>query len=123
MKHLLSWFEIPTTDLERAAKFYSALLEAEIKPVQYGPYPMAFFPWSDDVNIGGALVTGEEGKPSADGVIIYFHAGDELTPMLERAEKAGGKVVMPKTKISDEVGYIAKFTDSEGNTIALHSKN
>lgn len=123
MKYLLDWFEIPTADLERAAKFYSAVLEAEIKPVQYGPYAMAFFPWSDDINIGGALVGPGEGKPSADGPIIYFHAGAELTPMLERAVKAGGKVVMPKTKVSDEVGYIAKFTDSEGNTIALHSKN
>jgi len=123
MTYLLDWFEIPTVDLERAAKFYSELLEAEIKVVQYGPYPMAFFPWTKEHNIGGALVSSAEGKPSPDGPIIYFHAGDELTPMLERAVNAGGKVVLPKTKISDEVGYIAKFSDSEGNTIALHSKN
>lgn len=123
MKYLLDWFEIPASDLERAAKFYSALLESEIKVVQYGPYPMAFFPWSEDINIGGAIVGADEGKPSPEGVTVYFHAGDELTPMLERAVKAGGAIVMPKTKISDEVGYIAKFRDSEGNTIALHSKN
>ena len=35
--------------------------------------------------------------------------------MLSRAEQAGGKVVMPKTKLSDEVGYIAMFMDSEVN--------
>jgi uncharacterized protein len=30
---------------------------------------------------------------------------------------------MPKTKITDEIGYMAGFVDSEGNHIALHSNN
>jgi predicted enzyme related to lactoylglutathione lyase len=36
---------------------------------------------------------------------------------------AGGKVTMPKTKISDEIGFMAFFVDSEGNGMALHSNN
>jgi hypothetical protein len=30
-------------------------------------------------------------------------------------------VQMPKTQISPEIGYMAFFTDSEGNAVALHS--
>ena len=123
MKYFLDWFEIVAADLERAAKFYSVFLNAEVKVVQYGPYPMAFFPWDKEQNIGGALVGPGEGKPSENGTIVYFYGGDDLTEMLDRAVKAGGKISIPKTKVSDEVGYIAKFIDSEGNTIGLHSKN
>jgi uncharacterized protein len=37
-------------------------------------------------------------------------------------ETAGGRVVMPKTQISPDIGYMAFFADSEGNRVALHSQ-
>ena len=42
--------------------------------------------------------------------------------MLVRIEKAGGKVLLPKTFMGDMVGNIAFFLDSEGNRIGLHSR-
>jgi hypothetical protein len=36
-------------------------------------------------------------------------------------EAAGGKVLVPKTQISEDYGYMAMFLDTEGNRIALHS--
>jgi uncharacterized protein len=42
---------------------------------------------------------------------------------LERIQTEGGKVIMPKTKITDEIGYMAFFEDTEGNAVALHSQN
>ena len=36
-------------------------------------------------------------------------------------EAAGGKVLMPKTEITTEYGYMALFLDTEGNRIGLHS--
>ncbi len=62
-------------------------------------------------------------KPSTDGVLVYLtaHSGD-LTNELSRVEAAGGKVLQPKTKISDEYGFMALIIDSEGNRIALHSR-
>ncbi|WP_240751406.1 VOC family protein [Flagellimonas onchidii] len=41
---------------------------------------------------------------------------------LGRVEDAGGKILRPKTQISPEVGYMGVFSDSEGNRIALHSR-
>jgi len=41
--------------------------------------------------------------------------------VLDRIEKAGGKIIVPKTQISPEHGYMAVFIDTEGNRIALHS--
>ena len=34
---------------------------------------------------------------------------------------AGGQIIMPKTLIRDDIGYIGMFCDSEGNIIGLHS--
>ena len=81
---------------------------------------MAFFPTSDG-GVGGAVCQGEGYKPSAAGSLVYLNGGEDLSTPLGRVEKAGGAVVMPKTKISDEIGYIAMFTDTEGNRVAFHA--
>ena len=61
-------------------------------------------------------------KPSVDGVLVYFTAqSGDLSIELARIEGAGGKVLVPKTLISDDIGHMAVFLDSEGNRIALHS--
>jgi predicted enzyme related to lactoylglutathione lyase len=41
---------------------------------------------------------------------------------LERMEDGGGQILVPKTEISPEIGFMAVFIDSEGNRIALHSR-
>jgi len=43
--------------------------------------------------------------------------------VIDRIEKAGGKILMPKTLISQQIGYMAFFTDTEGNRMALHAGN
>jgi predicted enzyme related to lactoylglutathione lyase len=44
----------------------------------------------------------------------------DLNTMIDRVEPAGGRVTMAKT--GDEAsGYVAFFTDTEGNTVGLHS--
>ena len=60
-------------------------------------------------------------KPSTDSVQIYFTSpsGDCATE-LARVEKAGGKLLRPKTLIIDEVGYYGLLLDSEGNPIAVY---
>jgi len=58
-----------------------------------------------------------------DGAKIYLNGNPDLSNALSRIEAAGGKVVVPKTKISGEIGHMAFFIDPEGNTVALHSNN
>jgi len=60
-------------------------------------------------------------KPSEEGVVIYLNGNPDLALAPGRVEEAGGRVVMPKTLISEEIGYMAFFIDTEGNKVALHS--
>ena len=120
MANAINWFEIPATNHDRAVKFYSHVLGAELQPMDMMNIKMAFLPM-DGEGVGGAVCTGEGYKPSADGALIYLNGGEDLSTTLSRVEPAGGKVIMPKTKISDEIGYMAFFMDSEGNKMAFHS--
>ncbi len=44
-----------------------------------------------------------------------------MSEPLSRVEAAGGKVVIEKKQINEEVGYMAIFVDTEGNRVAFHS--
>lgn len=120
----LNWFEISVSDIKRAVTFYETIFGIEMPVQEMMGMQMANFP-SEDMNgkVSGALVQGPMHKPSADGAKIYLNGNPDLANALSRIEAAGGKILMPKTKISDEIGYMAFFTDSEGNTVALHSNN
>ena len=124
MANVINWFEIPVANFERATKFYNKVLGTELAPFdnEARDVRMAFFP-ADSGEVGGCLIHGDGYKPSAEGTLAYLNGGEDLSARLSRVESAGGKVVMPKTKISDEVGYIALFMDSEGNKVAFHSQN
>lgn len=120
MQNLISWFEIPAGDLSRAKKFYHTILGIEMNETEMFGMKMAFFP-TDGSNVSGAIVQGEEYSPSVSGTLVYLNGGSNLEAALAKVEGAGGKVIVPKTQISPEMGYFAMFLDTEGNRIALHS--
>jgi len=121
----VGWFEIPTTDMDRAVKFYETVFEQKLERNKVGDLEMAWFPWVEEgMGASGSLIHDPDHyKPSADGAVIYFtaHSGD-LAIELARVEPAGGKVIQPKTLITDDIGYFGVFLDSEGNRLALHSR-
>ncbi len=120
MANSVNWFEIPAANYDRAVQFYSSVLACDMPVNELAGIQMAFFPTTDG-GVGGAVCQGEGYKPSATGSLVYLNGGEDLSTPLGRVEKAGGAVVMPKTKVSDEIGYIAMFTDTEGNRVAFHS--
>ena len=126
LKHnVVGWFELPVTDIERAIKFYESVFDYKIVRMQIGVMDMAMFPGdTKEMGSAGALVLSPGCyKPSADGVLIYFTtATGDLTEDLKRVEAAGGTTYLTKTIITEEIGYLAIFIDSEGNKIALHSR-
>jgi uncharacterized protein len=122
MAHGITWFEIPAGSWNRAKKFYQTLLGVEIEERVVGQSLMGILGTPED-GINGAIVMHEWYVPSEHGVLLYFDAGEDLNPMLARAEAAGATVLIPKTQISGEIGYMAAFRDPEGNRIALHSRN
>jgi len=121
-QHALNWFEVPAVDFDRAVKFYSDILGIEMPTTRMGDSTMGFFSMDKDT-IGGAVISHPDMKPSTDGTLVYLNGGEDLNTILEKIEPSGGKVVMPKTAITPEIGYFAVFIDSEGNRMALHSRN
>ncbi len=121
-ENALNWFEIPASDINRAQKFYETVFGIKMEQVEQMGMKMSFFP-REDMNgrVSGSLVQGPMHKPSKDGAKIYLNGNPDLANVLGKIEKAGGKITMPKTKISDEIGHMAFFVDSEGNNVALHS--
>lgn len=121
-ENALNWFEISVSDIERAQKFYETVFDIEMSRMEMSGSQMAFFPTENmSANVGGGLVKSDMHKPSTEGAVIYLNGNPDLALALGRVEDAGGKVVMPKTIISDEIGYMAFFIDTEGNKVALHS--
>ena len=124
MDNAISWFEIAATDLERAQKFYETIFGISLQPMDLPNIKMRMFPLDDMMTgVGGALVdSGGFHKPSAtDGVLIYLNANPDVQTVLDKVEEAGGKIVVPKTEISPEYGFMGVFVDTEGNRIGIHS--
>ena len=123
-KHAISWFEIPTTNLERAQKFYETIFGVTLAPMDLPNIRMRMFPVENMMEgIGGAIVdSGGFHKPSAtEGPLIYLNGNPDVQLVLDRVEGAGGTILVPKTQISDDIGHMAVFLDTEGNRIAIHS--
>nr|WP_299173965.1 VOC family protein [uncultured Allomuricauda sp.] len=122
-QNMVGWFEIPVTDMDRAKTFYDEVFQIEVQVQDFGGTLMGWFPWAEGKpGANGSLIKQESYKPSVtDGVLIYF-ASTDVQNELDRVESAGGKILRPKTQISPEVGYMGVFSDSEGNRIALHSR-
>lgn len=120
MKNLINWFEIPAMEFDRAVAFYKSILTVEINETEMFGSKMGFFP-SDGKNVSGAIVQGSDYKAASEGVLLYLNGGENLQQTLDKVEQHGGKIIMPKTQISDDMGYFALFIDTEGNKMALHS--
>ena len=117
----INWFEIPAANFERAVAFYERIMAAKL-PVDdsFPGMKMAMFPYQPP-SVGGCVIEFNKFRPSTDGVRIYLNGGEDLAPILDRVQAAGGQIVMPKTLIRDDIGYIGMFSDSEGNIVGLHS--
>jgi hypothetical protein len=120
----LNWFEVSVADIDRAKKFYEIVFGIQMESMEMLGMKMAMFPYENGSGkLSGALVQSEMHKPSPDGVKIYFNGNPDLSEALGRVEGAGGKIIMSKTPIGEDIGFMAFFIDSEGNVVALHSQN
>ena len=120
----ISWFEIGSINLERATKFYETIFNIRLIAMDLENIKMRMFPITDMGNgVGGALVdSGGFHKPSAtEGPLIYLNGNPDVQDILDKISAAGGTILVPKTAISPEYGFMAVFIDTEGNRIGLHS--
>jgi predicted enzyme related to lactoylglutathione lyase len=122
--HHVSWFEIPTVDIDRAQQFYEAIFATKLIIMDNPGIKMRMFPVADMKNdTTGALVYHPDFYQPAltAGCLIYLNANPDLQMVLDRISANGGEILVPKTQISAEYGFMAVFSDTEGNRVALHS--
>lgn len=119
MANVIAWFDIPTNDFDRAVKFYSDILGAPVRVQEYEGHKLGLFPMEGEGSGGDIVPPGQEHKPSMDGTRVYLNCDGKLDEVLGRVEKAGGKIEQPTFQIPD--GKIAVISDTEGNTVGLHS--
>ncbi len=117
MRNTLNWFELFVTDMPRAQAFYEQLLATKLEAARFNGEPHALF---GDDGLKGALVKREGKAPSTEGSLVYLNCNGTLDAVLSRVEKAGGKIVLPKTDIGPP-GFVAIVHDSEGNAVGLHA--
>ncbi len=118
----VGWFEIYVDDMDRAKAFYEATLNVKLEhlPTPAPDIEMWAFPMDQDKpGSCGSLAKMEGCSAGAGGTLIYFSCAD-CAEEEARAAKAGGHIIKPKFAIGD-YGFITILTDSEGNTIGLHS--
>ena len=121
MSHQIVWCDIPVTDLDRAVRFYSAVLgrpvtKQSVAGVDFGLLPDA------DSGVSGCLVIGKDARPSADGPMIYLNCDGRMPIAVAKVELNGGKVLQPRHAIGPH-GFRAIILDSEGNRVALHANS
>jgi hypothetical protein len=124
--NILTWFEIPVMDTTRAKIFYETILDIEMVYRNDGEDEAVFFPYNPNViqatsgRITGVLSKTERNSPSINGTLVYINSSPSIQTVLDKVEKAGGKVIVPKTKMP--AGFIAVIIDSEGNKVGLHAE-
>ena len=119
-KHSINWFEIPVRDMAKAVRFYGAVIGRPLHEMTgANGIPHGIFPSEGGDAVSGALIVDPKREPGASGATLYLGV-EAVTPALERATNAGGKVVQPFTDIGEH-GTYALVADPDGNVIGLHA--
>ena len=121
MKHNLVWFDVPALDLDRAIRFYSAVLGASVAKMQEGGMTLGMLPTPEGGQMGCLVAGVGDFKPSADGIMVYFGVNGRLKEAVAAVRANGGTVQRDIHPIGPH-GFRAEVLDSEGNCIALHSE-
>ncbi|KTD31137.1 MULTISPECIES: VOC family protein [Legionella] len=119
-KNTFCWIDIPVVDLDRAIHFYSAILSEPVQKIAEHGFEFGLLPHAQD-NVSGCLVVMNDRKPSQDGPLVYLNVEGQLDKAIEEAKKLGAKLVQAKEQIGP-YGHRAIILDTEGNAIALYSK-
>jgi hypothetical protein len=116
------WFEIYVQDIDRARRFYEAVLQIRLQKLDSPDAALELwaFPMSpDQVGAGGALCRMEGVNSGGSSTIVYFHTQD-CSIEAGRVPAAGGRIHKAKTAIGPH-GFIALAQDPDGNMFGLHS--
>ena len=116
----VGWFEIYVQDMERAKRFYEAMLGVALTKLNDGQPLMWAFPQSfTQYGAAGALAY-MEGMPSGGNSTLVYFSCEDCAVEASRIPAAGGQLFKEKFSIG-QYGHIALAIDTEGNMFGLHS--
>ena len=122
MANAIIWVDIPVKNLNRAMRFYSAVLDLTLKKEEFPTLSIALLPQgSGEVGVCLFPFSEEDHQPSMHGPLIYLNCEGRLAEALEEVDARGGKILKGRHSIGG-MGWRAIVVDSEGNRIALHSR-
>jgi predicted enzyme related to lactoylglutathione lyase len=123
MTSAISWFEIPTQQLDKAQAFYEAVLQRPMRREAMGSSLGAVFAYSKEQGgIGGALMMGPTApQPSGNGARVYLDASPSLDAALQRVVEQGGGIALGCQALPPGMGFFAHITDLDGNCVGLHA--
>jgi uncharacterized protein len=114
----VAFFEVVSQDAPRAQKFYADLFGWQVAAdPAMGGYALV------DTRAGEKAIgrgIGPAENPGEAGVKIYMRV-DDPDGYLDRAERLGGKKLVPPTDLPGDLGLVAIFTDPDGNPVGLWS--
>lgn len=120
MKNAITWFEIPTTQLDRAQAFYEAVLGQPLRRENMGPSEGAVFAYDGAADgVGGALMMGPTApQVSGGGTLVHLDASPSLDAALERVVAHAGTDNGAPGERPYHPGYYAAFVlDLDVNNI------
>ena len=113
----LIWYELLTTDMPAAEKFYNAVVGWTTTPFKgaKGPYDM----WNrtDGVPVGGVM-TLPEGMNAPPHWVMYVGVPN-LEDAVAKIERLGGKPLSPVIEVP-QVGRLRVMLDPQGAMFAIH---
>jgi uncharacterized protein len=119
MANQVVWVDIPCVDLDRAIRFYSAVLGSSVRKQEFPGFAIGVLPHSED-EVGGCLFVKVDAPPSDRGPLLYLNCQGRLDDAIAAVGTEGGTVLQARHPIGP-YGYRAIILDSEGNRLALHS--
>ncbi len=120
MSNTFVWVDIPVADLDRAIRFYGAVVGRPVSRIGGPGFNFGLFEHQGN-EVGGCLVdSGDGAAPSLTGPLVYIDASGRLDAAIAAVQANGGRVLKEKHSIAPN-GFRAVVVDSEGNRLALHS--
>jgi uncharacterized protein len=110
--------EFPSTDMEKTKSFFTEIFHWSFESMPGFDTYMGFRTPS---GLGGGVDSSKRAEaPINKGPILHLEVED-IDATLSKIAAMGGKIVVEKTKISDEFGSYAVFLDNVGNRFGLWS--
>ena len=112
----MAYFEIISKNPERIRDFYTELFGWTANGGTADNY------WLIDTGAGDGAVGGGIGdvqEGETGGRTTLYMRVDDLQAYLDKAERLGGKTLVPPTPLPGDFGSFAMFADPDGTTVAL----